>query len=63
MGFEPRSGRTWGAQYFCPKSYLYQNYKMQLGLKLTINMADLCDNYTESAQYIRSKTTTLKLAP
>ena len=23
--FEPRSGRTWGAWYFCPKSYLNQN--------------------------------------
>ena len=24
--FEPRSGRTWGAWYFCPKSYLNQKY-------------------------------------
>ena len=24
--FEPRSGRTWGAWYFCPKSYLDQTY-------------------------------------
>ena len=23
---KPRSGRTWGAWYFCPKSYLNQKY-------------------------------------
>ena len=30
--FEPRSGQTWGAWYFCPKSYLNQNITVNLNL-------------------------------
>ena len=32
--FEPRSGRTWGAWYFCPKSYLNQVISIASGLTL-----------------------------
>ena len=28
--FKPRLGWTWGAWYFCPKSYLYQTYVYSL---------------------------------
>ena len=29
QAFEPQSGRTWGAWYLCPKSYLNQNINCQ----------------------------------
>ena len=32
--FKPQSGRTWSAQYFCPKSYLNQKYKKKTKTEL-----------------------------
>ena len=42
--FEPRSGRTWGARYLCPKSYLNQKY-LSKNLITALFWASSCEHW------------------
>ena len=41
--FEPRSGRTWGAWYFCPKPYFNQTYIVNVELGRDLDRQHMTD--------------------
>ena len=51
--FESRSGQTWGAWYFCPKSYLIQKYLL-VCLPVCLSMCDLSEQIVLVIFYLLS---------